>query len=101
MPDVMLSSTGDHVRTYSWSSIRGLAGPLNLNGMSFDSVRLEQNITSSYSRARAFGIGEVFRAANNGAWERRAIFYRANGVTGGSLAGTPFAPGGPLDGLFF
>lgn len=101
MPDVSLSQTGEHVRTYTWSSIRGLSGPLNLNGMTFTDVRLEQNISSNNARARAKGIGEVFRAANDGSWERRAIYYRANGVSGGSLAGTPFDVGQPLFGEFF
>lgn len=101
MPDVSLSQTGEHVRTYTWSSIRGLSGPLTLNGMTFNEVRLEQNISSDNARARANGIGEVFRAANDGSWERRAIYYRANGVSGGSLANTPFDAGQQLDGLFF
>ncbi|MCP4766026.1 MAG: hypothetical protein GY875_07110 [Gammaproteobacteria bacterium] len=100
IPEVSLSQTGEHVRWYNWSSIRGVAGPLTVNGMTFGDVRLESNVGSSTStRARAQGIGEVMRVTDNG--ERGAIFYSANGVTGGSLAGTPFAPGQPLDGRFF
>ena len=99
--DVSLSATGEHVRSYAWSSIRGLSGPVTVNGMTFDDVRLEQSITSDNLRVRAKGIGEVLRVANNGSWERRLIFYRANGVEGGDLTGTPFAPGALLDGLFF
>ena len=98
---VSLSATGEHVRSYAWSSIRGLSGPVTVNGMTFDDVRLEQNIASNNLRVRAKGIGEVLRVANNGSWERRLIFYRANGVEGGDLTGTPFAPGALLDGLFF
>ena len=102
LPDVSLSLTGEHVRTYPWSSIRGVAGPLTVNGMTFNDVRLEQNVSGgNNARVRAQGIGEVLRVANDRSWERGAIFYSANGVTGGSLAGTPFAPGQPLDGLFF
>lgn len=101
LPEVSLSATGEHVRTYNWSSIRGVAGPLTVNGMTFADVRLETNIGSNhYARARAQGIGEVLRVRDDGR-EQRVIFYRANGVTGGSLDGTPFAPGQPLDGLFF
>lgn len=101
LPEVSLSSTGEHVRTYAWSSIRGVSGPLTVNGMTFADVRLEQNISADNARVRAKGIGEVLRVANNGSWERRAIFYRANGVSGGSLAGTPFALGQPLANVFF
>jgi hypothetical protein len=70
--------------------------------MTFNDVRLEQNIGGSdQARVRAQGIGEILRVNHDGNWERGVIFYRANGVTGGSLAGTPFAPGQPLDGIFF
>jgi hypothetical protein len=99
--DVSLSATGDHVRTYAWSSIRGLSGPLTVNNMTFDDVRLEQSITGDYVRVRAKGVGEVLRAANDGSWERRLIYYHVNGVTEGDLDGTPFAPGEDLDGFFF
>ena len=101
IPEVSLSLNGEHVRRYSWSSIRSLSGPITVNGMTFDDVRLEQNISSDNARVRAQGIGEILRVANDGSWQRRVIFYRANGVTGGSLAGTPFDAGQPLDGLFF
>ena len=99
--DVSLSASGDHVRSYNWSSIRGLSGPVNINGATFDDVRLEQYITSNFARVRAKGIGEVMRVANDGSWERKAIYYQANGVSQGTLAGTPFAAGQPLFGLFF
>jgi hypothetical protein len=99
--DVSLSATGEHVRSYAWSSIRGLSGPVTVNGMTFDDVRLEQNIASDSVRVRAKGIGEILRTANDGSWERRIIYYRASGITGGDLTGTPFAPGALLDGLFF
>ena len=102
IPEVSLSQTGEHVNWYTWSSIRGVAGPITVNGMTFDDVRLEQNIgATDQGRVRAQGIGEILRVNHDGNWERGVIFYRANGVTGGSLAGTPFAPGEPLDGFFF
>jgi hypothetical protein len=99
--DVLLSATGEHVRSYAWSSIRGLSGPVTVNGMTFDDVRLEQNIASDNVRVRAKGVGEILRTANDGSWERRLIFYRANGIEEGDLTGTPFASGQPLADLFF
>ena len=102
IPEVSLSLTGEHVRRYTWSSIRGVAGPITVNDMTFNDVRLEQNIGGSdQARVRAQGIGEILRVNHDGNWERGVIFYSANGVTGGSLAGTPFAPGQPLAGRFF
>ena len=55
-------------------------------------------------RIRASGIGEIFRSLKdeNGDYiERSIIYYRVDGDTGGSLAGTPFDEGQPLDGVFF
>jgi len=101
IPEVTFSATGDLERRYTFSSIRSVSGPVTVNGLTFNDVRLEQSISSNNARARAQGVGEVLRVANDGSWQRQAIFYRANGVEGGSLAGTPFAAGQALDGLFF
>lgn len=102
--EVTLSATGEFHRNYQWSQVRALTGPITINGMTFNDVRLEHNLVSGYLRARARGIGTVLQTPSTGNSDdttRRVIFYRANGVTGGSLAGTPFDSGQPLEGLFF
>ena len=99
--EASLSLTGEPERTYSWSSFRSLSGPLTVNGMTFSNVRLEEYGARNFTRVRAQGIGEVMRTSPDGGNTRRAIYYQANGATGGSLAGTPFDVGQPLQGLFF
>jgi hypothetical protein len=98
--EASLSLTGEPERTYSWSSFRSLSGPVTVNGMTFANVRLEEYAANNFTRVRAQGIGEVMRTNTNGDSTRKAIYYQANGVTGGSLAGTPFAPGQLLHNLF-
>lgn len=50
LPDVSLSLTGEHLRTCIQSPIRGVSGPLTVNGMTFNEVRLEQNISPDNAR---------------------------------------------------
>lgn len=97
---VTLSATGDFANSYSWTSARALAdGPFTVNGMTFDDVRLREIVNRGIFRVEAKGIGEVLRVVSGNV--RRLIYYRVNGNTGGSLAGTPFEAGQPLDGVFF
>lgn len=100
---VTLSSDGSYVNTYSWSSIRAISGPITVNGMVFNDVRIEELVNRDTVRVRAKGIGEVLRSntQSDPTADRRVLYYRVNGMTGGSLAGTPFEAGQPLDGLFF
>ncbi len=83
-----------------------LGGSKTFNGLTFNEVRFEHRIRASVGtdlsgeiRIRAKGMGEVKRVF--GGVIREVVYYRVNGQTGGSLAGTPFAPGALLDGLFF
>jgi hypothetical protein len=97
---VTLNNGGAFQSAYGWSSGRALAGPITVNGMVFNDVRLEAGIAGrSDTRIRAKGIGEISRTSNNSV--RQIIYYYANGASGGSLAGTPFESGQPLYGLFF
>ena len=84
------------------TQVRALSGPFVLNGMTFNEVRIEhdQGQSNNRTRLRAKGIGEILRR-DAGQNDRELIYFQANGTTGGSLMGTPFAPGGLLDGLLF
>ncbi len=89
--------TGGRIDTRLFS----LAGSRTYQGIAYDDVRFETRLFTDFSqiRVRAKGVGEIKRIQGNS--YREAIFYRVNGQTAGSLSGTPFAPGGPLEGLFF
>lgn len=98
-------SNGDISYSYDFSSNRVLGGPIDFNGFIFNDVRLESYTgTINQFRIRAKDIGLVFqrRLQSDGSIRTRSlIYYRSNGTSGGSLAGTPFDTGQPLDGLFF
>ena len=97
---VTLSASGDFANSYSFTSARALAdGPFTVNGMTFDDVRMREIVNRGIFRVEAKGIGEVLRVVSGNV--RRLVYYRVNGSTGGSLAGTPFEAGQPLDGVFF
>ena len=97
---VTLSASGDFANSYSWTSARALAdGPFTVNGMTFDDVRMREIVNRGIFRVEAKGIGEVLRVVSGNV--RRLVYYRVNGNTGGSLAGTPFEAGQSLDGVFF
>lgn len=75
---------------------------MDSNNWSFDQVSIEvRNTGRSRIRIRAKGIGLIFQRYEDGGADTSAIYYRVNGDTRGSLAGTPFADDQPLDGLFF
>jgi hypothetical protein len=76
-------------------------GPGTINGMSFPDLRGENGTYSSglRYRVRAKGIGTVLTLSSGR--PSVAIYYRVNGATGGSLAGTPFEAGQPMDGIWF
>jgi hypothetical protein len=95
-----LNASGNFSYIYTFSAIRALGGPYTFNGMTFNDVRMESySGPSSKARIRAKGIGIVFEDSDSG--QHIIIYYQANGSSGGSLAGTPFDTGQPLDGLFF
>ena len=85
----------------NWVSTYTSLGLGTINGIAFDDLRAEINTytTGVRNRVRAKGIGEVLRQDEN--QPRVAIYYQADGGTGGSLAGTPFESGGALDGVLF
>ena len=97
--------TGAFSIEYEWSRNHALGGPFTFNGMTFPDVRMESYTgTAVRFRIRAKDIGTIYdrtNAATGETSESTVIFYRANGITGGTLAGTPFDTGQPLDGLFF
>jgi len=77
-------------------------GAGTINGIQFPDLRGSNRMWSQGHEYRVYakGIGMVFRIR----YDTRAnvvIYYQANGNTGGSLAGTPFAPGAVLDGKLF
>ena len=107
----ILSSTGDYSYTRDFANFRSVvSGPLTLSSSLTitEDLRLENYGSIGYSRQqfriRAKGIGQVYRlrlTSDGSREEQKAIYYQSNGATGGSLEGTPFEPGQPLDGLFF
>lgn len=98
-----LSATGENVQSWQNSRMRSLLGSYTVNGMTFPDVLIHERPAIDQMRLRAKGIGEILMISGGGtnASARSLIYYRVNGATGGSLAGTPFASGQPLDGLFF
>lgn len=96
------SGTGAYIRSGSRTEVRGILDSYTVNGMTFTDVRIRNRIEGNQVRLDAKGIGEILRVStDNTGNERRIIYYRVNGATGGSLAGTPFDSGQLLDGLFF
>lgn len=95
------SVSGTPVQNNIWVSVYSLLGAGTINGIAFSELRGETNTYTSDTRyrVRAKGIGEVLR--QDSGRPRVAIYYRVNGATGGSLEGTPFAPGAPLAGVLF
>ncbi len=97
------SSTGAFIRLYDYSRGRVLATDVDIGGgwPVFADVRVEKNLGGSHRlRIRARGIGNVFNTYDGGNYDR-LLYYRKDGATGGSLAGTPVESGGALEGLFF
>lgn len=105
---VTKSSGGSYISTTRQSRVQTLQPSFTQgsNNWTFNSVRVETDLDEGNTdrmRIRAKGIGEIFRTYDQGSThiERSAIYYRVNGNTKGSLAGTPFDTGQPLEGLFF
>ncbi len=99
------NEAGNYVQTYS--TVKGRktlpSFVLGSNGWDLGHVMIDAVLRDSFSwvlRIRAKDIGQIFGRHANGT-ERSVIYYRVNGSTRGSLAGTPFDAGQPLDGLFF
>ncbi len=101
------SANGEYLFTRRYGVGRTILNnyTIGANGWSFGQVRLGNYMggDSAQLRIRAKGVGEVFRTYGypDGYRERTAIYYQVNGETRGSLAGTPFDVGQPLEGLFF
>ena len=83
-------------------SVYRLLGQISIGSMTFpDVLGIDRVYNSSRSyRIRAKGIGEIFRMQDGGRVQK-VIYYRAGGMSGGSLAGTPFDSGQLFDGIFF
>ena len=89
------------------SADRGAGQSVTVNGMTFNDVAYRFEVRAPFiNRVRiiANGIGEIYRK-NDGTARyrdtRSVIWYRVNGVTDGSLSGTPFDAGGDAVGVFF
>jgi len=76
-----------------------IAGPLTVNGMTFNDVILESRPRDNRNRYRAQGVGVIL--VSRGDLPSELIWYRIDGIRVGNLAGTPFAAGGPAAGIFF
>lgn len=100
-----MSSLNDYNNSWHGGYIRTLMSNyvLDANGWNFDQVSLEVRTNNDRLRVRAKGIGLILQRFGSGsdASEYSAIYYRVNGQTRGSLVGTPFDVGQPLEGLFF
>ena len=98
----VLSINGSHAGFFGFGQIRTTTGPYTINGMTFNDVIIDssRDDEGGSNAINAKGIGYVrFEDEFSGIYN--LIYYRVDGVTGGSLIGTPFATGQPLDGLFF
>jgi len=97
---VVLNTDSSVQSYYDWSRTQTLTGPFTTNGITFNDVRLEK-YTRGRKRIRAKDVGMVFDETDDDTEASILIYHRSNGVTGGSLAGTPFDTGQLLQGLFF
>ena len=100
-----VTETSNGTQTDAYHSVRAYThlGAGTLNGIQYSDLRGASRMWSqghSY-RVSAKGIGQVFDISCDDCRAKVAIYYRTNGTTGGSLAGTPFASGAALDGIFF
>lgn len=90
-------------RTSASGVMRSVADEFELpsTGWTFDDVMFTHSTAGPTVSVNANGIGTIYRTADQ-AFSERAIYYRIDGVgERGSLAGTPFGPGGSAEGLFF
>jgi hypothetical protein len=96
-----LNSTGAIQFSYFGSRIQALRDSITVNGMTFNDVKLRTRVGSNNHRTRVYakGIGKIKEVRDFGT--RQIIYYYANGATEGSLSGTPFDSGQPLEGVFF
>jgi len=82
-----LSANGAFHSVSDYSRGRVLATNINIGGgwPVFPDVRLEKSFGSGQLRIRAKGIGTIYQRYDSG--YDRLLYYRNDGVTGGSLAG--------------
>ena len=100
--NIAVSINGVPSQTEHYADVRTLLGPGTVDSMSFDDLLgFHRQSTSSLTyRIRAKGIGDVMWM-RHGSPLTKIIYYRVDGATGGSLAGTPFDTGQVFDGVFF
>ncbi len=92
----MLIADDTLLALYDQTRISSLLGEsIEINGMTFSDVLLQLRFRVNRTRLYAKGIGVICSG------DSKIIYYRVNGVSNGSLAGTPFESGGYLDGFFF
>ena len=97
--------TLDNGQTSTFNTVRAYThlGSGTLNGISYADLRGANRVYATGVRYRvsARGIGTVLKLGSDNSRPSIAVYYQANGTSGGSLVGTPFAEGAPLHGLFF
>ena len=105
---LVLSIDGSFVENFIWSAIQTTSGAFTVNGMTFPEIMIqvenyrEFGSTVSENVVFAKGVGPIAAAQSNDFENNHlVIYYRIGGVANGSLVGTPFDTGQPLDGLFF
>jgi hypothetical protein len=93
------------LHTSRYLSVQRLLGSGSIKGIDFDDLKASDKYYTSF-RSRYFeiyakGIGKVFKINKSGGSVYEVIYYRVDGVEGGSLVGTPFDVGSVLTGFFF
>ena len=97
-------STGNVTRVFGRSRFFGkVVGSIQFNDLTFSDVMFYEEPGRDRVRFWAAGIGliAVQNTSNSGGFFYSVIYHRVDGVTGGSLTGTPFATGGAFDGAWF
>ena len=100
--NVTVYTSGIATSLEQYHDVRTKLGSGNIDSLAFADLmgfHRHYNTTNSY-RVRAKGIGDVMHMFN-GSTVRKIIYYQVDGVTGGSLAGTPFDSGEVFHGVFF
>ena len=111
--EIYSNGSGETLSAQSYSSLTSaLSGSISVNGDTFNDVIVQNYLSFDRTRFRAAGIGVVQEVSDTGNYLSdpvfggqsisRAIYYRMEGgPSGGSLSGTPFAPGETYSGIWF
>jgi len=96
--NVNTSANGVSTKVVESIRVMELLGAGEIDGIAFTNLRGSQRTLndSSWYEVRAKGIGRVLQMSRTQA-PAKIIYYRVDGNTGGSLAGTPFAAGELLE----